>query len=521
MKKIFRLSLLALLLLSSVFAFLYWKYQPEVPHNVQLENGAELHWTPCWFSVPWDWQRYPLCAHFYPSDAGLVAKRERIKLPVVILRQWPWAYKSNKPILYLSGGPGASSALHELGIMYWQIFLDDAAWQGDWVVFDQRGTGAGTPKLICPDLSTRIREILSKALPLQEEFRQFNAAYAECYEYWLKQGVDLSAYNTQRNAQDAAELMQALNQELSVKHWNLFGVSYGTRLALQIMREHETLLHSVILDSVYPPEHHALAEVPFIVNQALEVLFTGCAQEALCNWAYPELEARFYTLLEQIEQKPLSFEMFDPETGIPIPVEITASRLLDIIFIALYRWDLIEQLPMLIYQAADGHAQALEPLVRAYLEALLDNDVSDAMNMSVECYDMGDGLDAHSYQQQVALYPRIRHFVEDFWAYSPCHFWQNQRASADFLQPVKSSVPTLLLSGRFDPITPPQWAKQAAASLLHSHIIEFPDMGHAVIDGTQCATDVASIFLQNPRKTPEHACLDNLAYPNFVLQETH
>lgn len=523
MKKILPRSLWAGLLLLCALAFLYENYKPQKPPDVQLANRAKLQWTNCWFQLPWNWQRYPLCAHFYPSDAEQVASNDTLKLPVVIMRQWAWN-TANKPILYLAGGPGAPSYLHEIGMIYWQIFLEDAAWQGDWVLFDQRGTGLSTPKLICPDMPRRTREILSEPLSLQEEYKQFYAAYADCYKYWLDAGVDLSAYNTQRNAQDAVELMQALNQSLGFKRhskqWNLYGVSYGTRLALQVMRQQQTLLHSVILDSVYPPQHHALAETPFVINRALENLFTTCADEPLCNWAYPDLEQTFNQLLKQTEQQALSFEMLDPETAVPLHVEITAARLLNVIFIALYRWDLIESLPMLIEQAADGNTAVLEPLVEAYLLMLLDRDFSDAMNMSVECYDMGDSLDAHSYQQQVALYPRVSRFVADFWQYSPCQFWQNQRASTDFLQAVKSSVPTLLLAGRFDPVTPPQWAKNAAASLPHSHLVEFSDMGHAVIDSSQCAVDIANSFLQNPNVPPDKACLEEVHYPNFVIQKS-
>ncbi len=509
-------SLLAGLL--CVFVFAYWHYAAEKPHDVQLANGAKLQWTTCWFSWTWDWTRYPLCAYFYPSDAEQVVPHEVLKLPVVVLRQWAWA-RAGKPILYLAGGPGAPSYLHEVGMVYWQVFLEDSAWQGDWVLFDQRGTGLSRPNLNCPHLSQRTREIMRVSQSLREDMRDFNAAYAECYEYWLGQAVDLSAYNTERNAEDAVELMQALNQTLRSKRWNLFGVSYGTRLALQIMRKHSALLHSVILDSVYPPQHHALMEVPFVLQRALDNLLSTCREAVLCHWAYPNLETDFYDLLARVEQQALSFDVLDPQNAVPIQVKITAPRLIDVIFIALYRWDLIEQIPMIIDQAARGHSQELEPLVIAYMEMLLSSDFSDAMNMSVECYDMGDGFDAHSYQQQLALYPQVRPFVQDFWAYSPCRYWGEQRATAEFLKPVKSAVPTLLLAGHFDPVTPPQWAKTAAASLPRSQLVEFPDMGHAVIDGSQCAVEVAHAFLQNPNKTLENACLEDSSHVNFMLQK--
>ncbi len=507
-----------LFFISSLGLLLWWLATPEPVANVRLSNGAELEWTPCWFHLPLDWRRYPQCAYFYPADANRVAGQQRLKLPVAILRQRAWL-RDGEPLLYLAGGPGGAAFLDDVGIFYWQSELEENAWAGDWVLFDQRGAGLSTPKLSCTGVNDRLREMLAQALSPEEDLRQLNAAYADCYAHFSAAGVDLSAFNTERNAQDAVELMQLLQQPLQAQQWNLYGVSYGTRLALQVMRIAPQSLRSVILDSVYPPQRHALAELPFLLDRAQAVLLTGCQATPKCQQAYPNLAQDFAHLLQQVQEQPFDFEVLDPETIIPLRVQITPARWQDVLFVALYHWDFIELLPSVINQAAQGDPSALQPLVSAYVDMLLDANFSDAMNLSVECYDMGEALDEAAYQAQVARYPKVSQFAASFWAYSPCRFWRNQRATAEFLTPVTSAVPTLLLSGYYDPVTPPQWAQETAKTLSHSRVLLFPDMGHGLIDSSECATHAAVAFERNPTAPALPECLQDMEAADFVLPE--
>ena len=205
------------------------------------------------------------------------------------------------PILYLSGGPGGS-ALEFLSLTFSKLEPALAA-NRDLILFDQRGVGRSEPALDCPAMIELGRELLDdeldgKVLTKEEAFELALETLLACYQD-LSQIADLSAYNTVANAADVNDLRLALGYD----QVNLWGTSYGTRLALGVMRDHPDGLRSVILDSVYPPDVDLYLESPANVNRAFTVFFEGCAQDEACNAAYPDLRAVFFDTSRPTERK--------------------------------------------------------------------------------------------------------------------------------------------------------------------------------------------------------------------------
>jgi len=114
-----------------------------------------------------------------------------------------------------------------------------------------------------------------------------------CYDRLTDDGINLSMYNSAQNAADVAALRTALDYE----EVNLFGISYGTRLGLTIMRDHPEGIRSVILDSVYPPQVNGYEQGAYVFYRALRRVFNDCATDAACDAAYPDLEQVFYKRL--------------------------------------------------------------------------------------------------------------------------------------------------------------------------------------------------------------------------------
>src|SRR5829696_5064324 len=118
----------------------------------------------------------------------------------------------------------------------------------------------------------------------------------------METGVDLSQYNSIASANDTVALVKALGYD----DYNLYGVSYGTRLALEVMRNHpESGLRSVVLDSTYPPEIKSYEQFPQEPHEVVIQLFADCARNPACHTAYPDLKARFIALLGRLRAEPV------------------------------------------------------------------------------------------------------------------------------------------------------------------------------------------------------------------------
>ena len=193
------------------------------------------------------------------------------------------------PIFYLEGGPGGS-ALAGIDSWYNSPYLE----QRDIVLFDQRGTGFSQPSLNCPEMDTDGSE----------------AAVTACRDRLLSEGVDLTAYNSYENAAD----VEALRLALGYDQINLYGISYGTRLALTVMRDQPQGIRAVVIDSVYPPNVDTDYSIASDTYQLISNMFADCAAQASCTAAFPDLETRFYAQLNAIADAPPQVTNADGET---------------------------------------------------------------------------------------------------------------------------------------------------------------------------------------------------------------
>jgi pimeloyl-ACP methyl ester carboxylesterase len=152
----------------------------------------------------------------------------------------------------------------------------------DLILIDQRGTGYSQPSLDCPAAAHLIQV---PPQPVGKELASLDSAYRQCHDRLVHDGIDLSAYNTVDNAADIADLRKALGYRTV----NLYGVSYGTRLALTVMRHYPQGIRSLVLDSVLPPQHDYAALLRSI-DTAFTTLFHSCAQAPNCSHEFPHLQ---------------------------------------------------------------------------------------------------------------------------------------------------------------------------------------------------------------------------------------
>jgi pimeloyl-ACP methyl ester carboxylesterase len=459
-----------------------------------------------------------------PENRARPAGRQ-VKLALAIIRSRA-AQPQPDPVLYLEGGPGGG-AVYDPTFWYESPLLE----QRDIILLDQRGTGYSLPSLNCPELEA------AGVATFADEVRAAGA----CHKRLAGEGVDLTQYNSAAIAADIADLRVAL----AAPQINLFGVSYGTRAALTVMRDHPTGIRSVILDSTYPPEVDAYTEGAANAAAAIEVLFEGCAADPECDAAYPQLEVDFYRLVARLNRRPALLERTDPYSGETYEERLEGDALVSYLVDWLYDTWALPLLPRALGEAAAGRYEPLVALLdgttdeapepkRAVrfrvqdTEGVMDTtaaergDVTDSEGLfySVECREelpFGDLAAARRALRPFAsvLHTPLMASLEQTAAI--CAVWDAGRAHAIEDRPVASDIPTLVLAGEYDPVTPPHWGEAAAGRLTNSFFFEFPGTGHGVIFSDTCPERMAAAFLENPGKPPSASCLAHLGPSQFVL----
>lgn len=457
-----------------------------------LADGSRLDWGQCWFDTP-SWR---------PVHCGWLRRpREGIALPVVYLPAFFWQRRQS-PVLYVSGGPGGATGLDDEVMPAWLNWLDEVDWAADVILYDQRGVGRSRPAVDCPEVRAEQRALLDSQAPQEQQYRRLQDARRACRDRLLAEGVDLTAFHTPANADDALALVGALG----LSRWRLYGVSYGTRVALEILRRAPTGLEAAVLDSVYPPPMHPEAQDAWLLARALHLATVVCERLG-CEAPAMRLRADLEQAMARLRSRPLRLTLRDPAGGAPLTLSLDDADLAWLIFDAEYQWSDLERLPGLLAELADGRAGPItRALAQGSLEGLLGEGMSEAVADSVECSD-NPPLSAAAFRRSLRRYPAVAAIKALDWRYSPCRIWPRAPVATAFARLVHSRLPVLLLAGEFDPVTPPQWAEAAARTLSRGEVLIFPGIGHGVLDSDACALEVVRAFWASPEAPAVPVCL--------------
>ena len=201
------------------------------------------------------------------------------------------------PLVYLHGGPGGGAVRDLAGIVV--PLWDGHRSRRDVVTFDQRAAGISSDMVTC--FSTFEDSILDLFHKEQIDNAKQEAIFSKCTAELKKDGRDLSAYNTVQNARD----VQAVMQTLGYPQYNIYGVSYGTKLALEVMRTAPEGVRSVVIDSVFPPNARAYDTNILPVQEGVQQVIDQCAADAGCAAAFPDLEATIQRVAVKLEKNPI------------------------------------------------------------------------------------------------------------------------------------------------------------------------------------------------------------------------
>lgn len=368
-------------------------------------------------------------------------------------------------VFLLAGGPGQSA----IGVSaFGESMLGKLNRRRDLVFVDQRGTGKSAA-LTCPKLEkdeTPLDQaaVVKRLLECKEDLQK------------LPHG-DMRFYTTSIAVQDLEAVRVAQNYSAI----NLVGVSYGTRVGLEYLRQFPSSVRRLVIDGVVPPDLNTLGAD---AKLALEGIFADCKSNARCNAAYPDLENRWKHLLSG-GPKQVSFT--HPRLGTEMSMTVNREDIIGMVFRGLYSPTITSVLPYAITQADQGKFGPLANLSGGF-NLPSPNAMSMGMHYSVWC--------SEAYVRPPVANPNDEFASVMLGNYDKvCSAWPRGNVPSEFFTLPKSNSPVLLLSGGIDPVTPTKNGEIVAKALgekaRHVHI---QNAGHGVI-GQGCVREVLNKFV--------------------------
>jgi pimeloyl-ACP methyl ester carboxylesterase len=449
---------------------------PAGPSGLNISAHGALEEQPCRLSADFLPAVLAECSRLVvPEDRSRSDSRP---LPLFVARvPAQTATPSPDPLVIIAGGPGQSAVDFYLGMRH---AFEPTRRERDIVLLDQRGTGRSADGFRCsfpPDLdvdlaapeelAAEVRKCLGE---IERDPRMFSTSPAV---------VDLDA----------------LRAALGVERWNLYGVSYGTRVAQHYARRYPARTRTLILDGVVPAELVLGPAIAIDAEHALNSIFARCAAESACAARFPELGNRFEVLRTRLAERPVTIELPNPLTGRTLKRRFTETRLLGVVRLMTYAAPTVALLPLAITAAYEGDYRMLA----AEAEILL-GDTEEAINIpmhnSVVCSEDAPFFSGDPVHGLSLTY--LGSSVVDSLA-TICGVWPAGVVDADFKQPLAFSGPVLLLSGQYDPVTPPTYAERVMAHGLDDavHLIG-PGQGHGMA-GVGCVPRLMARFVEAAR----------------------
>jgi pimeloyl-ACP methyl ester carboxylesterase len=403
------------------------------------------------------------------------------------------------PMFLLAGGPGQSAmqVYVALSSAFARVNRNHAI-----VLLDQRGTGNSSPQ------SCEYPEAWQQPVDPMPALRK---ATKECL---AKLGPRVRFYTTSIAVRDLDEMRAALGYE----QIDLYGASYGTRVAELYMRRYPARVHAVILDGVTYPEQIIGMETPQDGENALNLIFARCRQAPDCAATYPELQQDWESLQRQFGPQKVMVTIDDPNSGLPLEIEFNHRIMASALRFLSYSAMQASLLPALIHEAVHGK---LRPLAsQSIMNARqIGDQLANGMQYSVICSEDEPFFAAANIDR--AAVARTYQGTELVDALQEiCKLWPRGPMDADLHAPLHSDIPTLLLSGEADPVTPPADAERAALGLTrHRHLI-LKGEGHGQLS-IGCVPRLMADFLENaaPDKL-DTTCLEQHTAEPFFLSMT-
>jgi pimeloyl-ACP methyl ester carboxylesterase len=516
MKRRTRLAL-ALVGTAVVLGAQWFIHHPKWQQSREDRGGAQpahyrlgrIDFTPCELKAPLSGQTTAAwCAPFVRPENPADAAGRQIHMRLALIRGTA-ARPAPDLVVFLAGGPGESA------INDWpQVApaLKSVLEHRDVVLLDQRGTGGSHP-LSCPQAEhaaelARKQQAASQTpreTPAQRQARQAVETQACLAE--IEQTADPRYFTTT----DAVDDLIALRHALANPQFDLVGVSYGTRVAQQYAMRDPTGVRSIVLDGILPNSVIVGEDIARNLQDALKSDLGLCEAEPACIKAFGNPYSDLAELRARIAQHAPVVTYRDPTTNVLHTRTLREGTLVSVVRLFAYSPLTAALLPLSLHQALAGHYAPLMGQSQL-IAGELGRSIDTHMQLAVVCTEdvplikpdpdangtlLGAGF-ARDLQQQ-------------------CAGWPRGQMPADFHQPLRTEIPTLILEGQYDPITPPRYGREALAHLGDARLLIARGQGHYVM-GAGCMPRLVDEFIADVQpRTLDAQCLDALRpTPPFV-----
>jgi pimeloyl-ACP methyl ester carboxylesterase len=402
------------------------------------------------------------------------------------------------PVFLLAGGPGQGAATFAPMLLpKFEAIRRDR----DLVFVDVRGTGRSAALECDIEDPEDLSELLGATMNLD--------GLSKCLDGY-DDDLDLRQYTTGVMADDLDEVRAALGYE----QVNLLAISYGTALAQVWMRRHGEHVRSAVLDGAVPLDLEVLLQLPANSERSLARVLADCRENQACEAKFPGLERKLAQVLDDLGSNRKLEEFMHPRSGERTRVDITRQGFVQVLATVLYAESWTALLPLLIERAYAGDYAPVAAM--ALSTAKGSKSLSMGLYLSVACAEQLHVVNEDSRRAAVA---GLEVFDDHALAVleQACARWPHAQLPASEFEPVHAEVPTLLLSGRYDPVTPAEYGDHVAASLSDARHVIVEQASHGIWH-VGCAPKLIAEFFANPEPSAvDPSCFEPLMRESVFL----
>lgn len=412
------------------------------------------------------------------------------------------------PLMILLGGPGQNmtAVLPLFGDEYplWDFMRD----RQDVILFDQSGMGLSTPSLACGfEQPSETGEVSDANLGF---------AILRCGAELLTSGVDPRAFTTETNAADIEHIRIAMGYD----QVNLYGISYGSKLALSAVRDYPDSIRSTIIASPLPLENNPFADQTIGFDHALKSLWDACAADPVCAEANPNPASAFVQAVDRLKTEPMSIVATNPATGVSIEIPIDNYQFMQILYLGVFVGDFAPLVPYLVTSVAEGDDTILQLMGPTML---IDGGLTMGALFTYFCRDEVPFDTSSETSETIQTADLARPFTDGSWislgdqSYQICQIWSFPAADELENEPVMSDEPLLIFTGTFDPITPASNGEIVASNFPNSQLVNFAAQGHDPASYVpECSGPMIMSFLDDPSAPVDGSCAgDPVDFPTW------
>ncbi|MCX6319219.1 MAG: alpha/beta fold hydrolase [Bacteroidetes bacterium] len=409
-----------------------------------------------------------------------------IRLSIAVLKNRKKS-PTTTPLIILHGGPGGRV------VGYLNDRYEELAQNRDIVFIDQRGCGTSEPQF-SPELNQQILDVLAENLTPDQEISRRVQLAEKAKEKLISEHIDLNAYNSNEISADINDLATSLGYG----SYDLWAASYGTHVALTMIKKFPTRVHSAILESPLPPNAKYFEDITSNFRKTLNKLFDKCANDPYCHDNYPELKDDFFAAIDSLQKNPLIIRTNDWQRFPAGVFVINAQDILLALQQSLYDRQLYTIFPMLVDLLKKRDASALKAFAENMANGMFRLDYG--LYYSVICKECMPFNSLKAFEDSSRNFWGGVTFYKD--EFNICKIWNASVPDSNDAKPVSANTPVLILSGELDPMATSAYGELAGKTLPKSYWYTFENTGHFII-GDNHAFDIIKKFLATPDKEPE------------------